>query len=111
MQKTIQAVVLSLVPAVAPAADAVSFSREVAPILQRSCVGCHKEGKAKGKYRLDTYAQLAKELVGGDLESEFFYRLTTGDEEERMPAEADPLAASEIGVIRKWIEEGAKYDG
>ena len=111
MTKKIHAALLSLVSAVPAAAEPVSFSREVAPILQRSCVGCHKEGKAKGKYRLDTYAQLAEELVGGDLESEFFYRITTGDKEERMPAEADALAAAEIEVIRKWIEEGAKYDG
>ena len=86
MTKKIHAALLSLVSAVPAAAEPVSFSREVAPILQRSCVGCHKEGKAKGKYRLDTYAQLAEELVGGDLESEFFYRITTGDKEERMPA-------------------------
>ena len=44
-------------------AEVVSFSREVAPILQRQCVACHKEGKAKGKYRLDTYEQLRKEPV------------------------------------------------
>ena len=92
-------------------AGGVSFSREVAPILQRHCVACHKEGKAKGKYRLDTYEQLRKELEPGDLESELLFRITTEDEEERMPAEADPLAGTEIAVIRKWIAEGAKYDG
>jgi len=89
----------------------VSFSREVAPILQRHCVACHKEGKAKGKYRLDTYEQLREELEPGDLESELLFRITTEDEEERMPAEADPLAGSEINVIRKWVAEGAEYDG
>lgn len=92
-------------------AGGVSFSREVAPILQRHCVACHKEGKAKGKYRLDTYEQLRKELEPGDLESELLFRITTEDEEERMPAEAEALAGTEIAVIRKWIAEGAKYDG
>jgi len=92
-------------------AGGISFSRDVAPILQRHCVACHKEGKAKGKYRLDTYEQLRKELEPGDLESELFFRITTEDEEERMPGKADPLAGAEIDVIRKWISEGAQYDG
>ncbi|MAT46919.1 MAG: hypothetical protein CMO35_05750 [Verrucomicrobiaceae bacterium] len=101
---------LVLSPARTPA-EGVSFSREVAPLLQRHCVGCHKEGKAKGKYRLDTYEELRKELEPGDLESELLFRLTTEDEEERMPAEADPLPPAEIDVIRKWVKEGANYDG
>ena len=91
-------------------AEVVSFSREVAPILQRQCVACHKEGKAKGKYRLDTYEQLRKELEPGDLETELFHRVTTDDEEERMPVDADPLGDQEINVIRRWIVEGASYD-
>ena len=102
---------LTLLLALPPAltsAEAVSFSREVAPLLQRHCVACHKEGKAKGKYRLDTYEQLRKELEPGDLESELLFRLTTEDEEERMPAEADPLPPAEIDLIRKWVKEGAK---
>ena len=92
-------------------AEVVSFSREVAPILQRQCVGCHKEGKAKGKYRLDTYGQIRKELEPGDLETELFHRVTTDDEEERMPVDADPLGDHEISVLRRWIAEGAGYDG
>lgn len=92
-------------------AEIVSFSREVAPILQRQCVACHKEGKAKGKYRLDTYEQLRKELDPGDLETELLHRVTTDDTEERMPVDADPLEDDEISVIRRWIVEGAKYDG
>lgn len=92
-------------------AEVVSFSREVAPILQRQCVACHKEGKAKGKYRLDTYEQLRKELDPGDLETELLHRVTTDDTEERMPVDADPLDEDEVSVIRRWIVEGAKYDG
>lgn len=87
-----------------------SFSKEVAPIFQRHCVGCHKEGKAKGKFRLDTYEELMKDLEPGDLESELFFRITTDDKEERMPAEADPLPNAEIALVRKWISEGARYD-
>ena len=93
------------------AAEPVSFARGIAPIFQRQCVGCHKAGKAKGKYRLDTYSHAMKELVAGNLEeSELYYRITTDDEDDRMPVEANPLSKQEIELIRKWIEEGAKYD-
>jgi len=93
------------------AAEPVSFARGIAPIFQRQCVGCHKAGKAKGKYRLDTYSHAMKELVAGNLEeSELYYRITTDDEDDRMPVDANPLSKQEIELIRKWIEEGAKYD-
>lgn len=93
-------------------AEPVSFRKQIAPIFQQHCVGCHKEGKAKGKYRMDTFVHGAEEWVAGDTEdSELFYRITTDDKDDRMPAEADPLAADEIALIKRWIEEGAKYDG
>ena len=100
-----------VISAALASAEGVSFSREVAPILQQQCVACHKEGKAKGKYRLDTYEQLRKELDPGDLETELFHRITTDDVEDRMPVDADPLENDEIGLIRRWIVEGAIYDG
>ena len=100
-----------VISAALASAEGVSFSREVAPILQQQCVACHKEGKAKGKYRLDTYEQLRKELDPGDLETELFHRITADDVEDRMPVDADPLENDEIGLIRRWIVEGAIYDG
>jgi uncharacterized membrane protein len=43
-------------------ADPVIFTDFVSPILERRCVQCHKEGKAKGKLRMDTFEML---LAGG----------------------------------------------
>ena len=37
-----------------PAGHAVSFSKEIKPVFQTSCVTCHGRGKAKGGFRLDT---------------------------------------------------------
>lgn len=93
-------------------AEPVSFRKHIAPIFQQHCVGCHKEGKAKGKYRMDSFAHGAEEWVAGNTEdSELFYRITTDDEDDRMPAEADPLSPADVALIKRWIEEGAKYDG
>ena len=44
----------------ASGSPAVSFKKDVAPLLQRRCVTCHGEESAKGGYRLDTFARLSK---------------------------------------------------
>jgi len=103
--------ILCCAGAAAAQAQDVSFAREVAPILQKQCVGCHREGKAKGKYRLDSYQRAMEALVAGNLEkSELFQRITSDDEDERMPADADPLPIEQVATIRRWIELGAKFD-
>ncbi len=107
------------VSAAAQAAELVSFSRDVAPILQQRCVACHCEEKAKGGYRLDTFAWLGKPGDSGDApfsagnpaRSPLHSLLVEADADARMPQKADPLPRDEIFVIERWISEGAKYDG
>lgn len=99
--------------------EPVSFRGQVAPILLDHCYACHGPKKAEGGYRVDTYERaLAAGDSGGDGflahdldSSEAFRRLITDDEFERMPLEGDPLPEEQIGLIRKWIEEGATFDG
>jgi len=108
-----------LAPGHASAADPVSFRKDLAPILLDRCVACHGPKKAEGGYRLDSFERVMKEgdsaltgFLGANLdESEAFRRLTSDDEEERMPAESDPLTAAQIALFKRWIEEGAKFDG
>ncbi|MEZ0387820.1 MAG: c-type cytochrome domain-containing protein [Verrucomicrobium sp.] len=99
--------------------DPVSFQKDIAPILSDKCLTCHQEKKAKGGYRLDNFDHLAKP---GDSEaaaltldkpdvSTLFTRLVTTDEDERMPPNDDPLPPVQIALIKRWIEQGAKYDG
>ena len=104
---------------VLPAAGKVSFSAEVAPILQRRCVACHGPEKAKGRYRLDTFAALLKTgssdkatVIAGRPESSHLYQLLVEkNPDDRMPQDAEALPAAEIAVIRAWIAGGAKFDG
>lgn len=112
---------LSCVGFVLPAAadEAVSFRRDVAPILLDHCVACHNAKQAEGGYRLDTFAELTKAgdsdvdpLVSHEeQQAELLQRLTTDDEFERMPAESPALAESQIRLISAWIEAGASFDG
>lgn len=101
------------------AAEPVSFSRQVAPILADQCLECHRAEKAKGGYRVDTFEQLLKAgdsedapVVAGKPEGSALYELlVTHDEDDRMPKKADPLPEKSITLIRQWISEGAKFDG
>ena len=109
---------LLLAPAAA-LAEAPSFKRDVAPLLLANCLACHGPKKAEGGYRIDTYERVvaagdstspgfhAKDLDG----SEAFRRITSTDVKERMPFEGDPLTAEQIGLLKKWIEDGAPFDG
>ena len=98
---------------------AVSFLRDVAPILRERCTGCHDGRKAKGKYRLDSFDWLRKPgssgespVVPGDPAKSPLHRLLLApDPDDRMPKDADPLPAAQIDRIARWIREGAAFDG
>ena len=97
----------------------VSFSKDLAPILAKKCVACHGPEKSKGHFRLDSFDWLMKAgesksapvLPSQPEQSELVRRLTATDEDDRMPQKDDPLPASQIALIERWIKDGAKFDG
>jgi hypothetical protein len=103
----------------AEGAKAVSFIRDLAPVFVRQCEGCHGAEKAKGKYRLDSFERLMKAGESGDKPvaagkpgGSAIYRLITAkDADDRMPQKAEPLPAAQVALVRRWIEEGARFDG
>ncbi len=100
------------------AAAEISFSKQIAPILIDQCMECHRSGKAKGGYRLDTAELMLKAgdskaapLVAGKPEDSELYRLiATHEEDDRMPKKADALPEKDTKLIREWIASGAKMD-
>jgi len=105
----------------AQAEDAVSFSRDILPILSDRCFHCHGQDpshrKAKLRLDLEEEAKGDKDQVAvitpGDLEaSELWHRLITEDEEELMPppdSHRKPLTDAERNLVRRWIEQGATW--
>lgn len=96
----------------------VTFSKEVAPIFVAKCLACHNAEKAKGGYRMHTFDALMKPgaskeppIIAGKPESSLLFNLiTTANEDDRMPQKDDALLSSQIGIIKRWIEQGAKLD-
>jgi WD40 repeat protein len=112
--------ILGLVVALpASGAGAVSFRRDVAPILVKQCQGCHGPDKSKGGYRLDSFDRLTKPgesktapvVASQPGKSNLVRLISSADEDDRMPQKADPLPAGQVTLIRRWIEDGAKFDG
>ena len=98
---------------------AVSFVRDIAPILQRHCVACHGEDKAEGAWRADSLAALTQAGASGAESfqagnrgaSEAFVRITSTDADLRMPLDGAPLSNLESDAIARWIDAGLPFDG
>jgi hypothetical protein len=112
---------LSVRPAAADEAK-VSFSRDVRPILGGKCFKCHgpDEAHRESGLRLDQReaaigkgdSELFAIVPGKPDESELIRRITSTDESEIMPPpdEKKPLTPEQIATLRRWVEQGAKYE-
>lgn len=95
--------------------EPVSFYRQVRPILQRHCSGCHQPAKQGGELLLTSHAELLKGgesgagVVPGKPEESLVLDFITGDE-PLMPKSADPLTPPQVALIERWIKEGASDD-
>jgi hypothetical protein len=101
-----------------PAADRpVDFARDVRPILDRACTFCHGRAKQRGGLRLDDGAAAMR---GGDrgaaiqpgdaAHSRLLLAVAGLDPDVKMPPKGrDPLTPEQVGVLRAWIEQGAKW--
>ena len=99
--------------------DAAFFEREVRPILQAHCFDCHGEDQAKNKLRLDTSVGILRGGESGEpllvkglsAESYLIKRVTSQNLKEVMPPKGKKLTAEQVGVLRAWIDAGAKVPG
>jgi hypothetical protein len=101
------------IPSVLLSAD---FDREIRPLLQKHCIECHGEKKQKGELRLDAKVHAFKGghdgpaiLAGKADASPLFQRITSTDEDEKMPPKGDGLKIGEIALLKSWIDSGAKW--
>ena len=94
----------------------VTFAADIKPIFDQSCIKCHGSAKAKGRLRLHS---LEAALKGGEEGS----IIQPGDSARsplvrivarigKQPAEhrrkVTPLTEAQVGLIRAWIDQGAK---
>ncbi len=115
-----KAVDLSKIPT-ASDKTGVTYATDIKPILDRSCTKCHDGEKPKGKLHLDSLAGVlkggedGKVVVPGDGAGSMLVQNVAhaGDPDDYMPpprnkAGIGPLTKEQIGLIRAWIDQGAK---
>ena len=101
-------------PAIAP----VSFNRDIRPILSNNCFACHgpDESKRETKFHFDTkegaFAKAGVIEPGKAAESLLIEMITHPDPDERMPPpdSGHALTEQQIELLKRWINEGAKWD-
>jgi len=99
---------------------AVSYSRDVQPILQANCLSCHQLGGAgyeASGFNMASYDELMKGtnggpmIIPGDSAGSNLIVLMEGraDPSIKMPhGSTKSVSAADIDTIRRWIDQGAK---
>lgn len=96
-----------------------TFDKFVYPILDQKCKSCHNDQKTKGQLNMNTIEKIKKGgkngqlWVGNDtLNSHILKRAYLDLEDKKhMPPKGKPqLSTQELQILKKWIQEGAKYD-
>lgn len=100
----------------------VDFARDIRPIFERSCAGCHSGEKPRAGFVLDTREALLKgggsgepAIVPGAADESVLIQYVTGkiedlempplDRREKYPA----LTPAEIEQLKAWIDAGAPW--
>ncbi len=96
-----------------PAADQISFTTVVAPILVAKCGGCHVD-RSQGGFSMANYNALMRGSrsgkvieVGSGAESQLIDVIASGS----MPPNGNPVSPEDTQKLLRWINQGAKFDG
>ena len=99
-----------------PAKTQVDFARDIAPILTEKCQFCHGPEQQLSGLRLDNRADALKGgysgavIKPGDSGNSKLIHLVAGVKPGLiMPMTGDPLTTEQVGLLRAWIDQGAKW--
>ena len=97
-------------------AAAPSFTRDVKPILQKHCQGCHQPSSMASGLDLTTFEAFQKggkrgpAFVVSKPDESLTVRYIAGVLQPRMPLGQPALKTEDADLIRAWILDGAKND-
>ena len=101
----------------APVNNVVDFQADIWPLFEERCIGCHGPDKQLGSLRVDSLTGLMKGgdsgpvLVQGNPNRSLLLQfLAANDDEKRMPKEGEKFTGEQIAMVRKWIQQGARWE-
>lgn len=99
----------------------LTYEKDIVPIMKDSCLNCHGETKPKGKYRVDSLANMIKGgeskeaavIPGNSAKSPVVHYVSDLVADMEMPPtdkreKYKPMTKDQIGLLRAWIDQGAK---
>ena len=96
--------------------DAAFFAREVRPLLEKNCLGCHGVGAKLAGLDLRSRESALKggtrgpAFVAGHSEKSLLLLLVNGSRAPLMPP-TGKLPAAQIAILKRWIDGGANWGG
>jgi Tol biopolymer transport system component len=93
----------------------VSYTRQILPLFEKQCNVCHSGSAPASGYAMTTREALLKggrhgvAIVPGKSNEGTFVKYLTGELKPKMPP-GGALDLDTINLIRRWINEGAKFD-
>jgi hypothetical protein len=97
-----------------PAAEGVSFTKQVAPLLEQHCLRCHSDKTQRGGLSLTTAARVraggdsGPVLVPGKPKESLLVEMVSGGK-PKMPQKSAPLTPAQVALLTKWIAQGAVW--
>ncbi len=101
-----------------PAKMTVDFDRDVRPIFETSCIKCHGAERPKSRFSLVTRESVIKGGEQGEAvkvndssASPLIHSVARAVADMEMPPEGkgEPLTSQQVGILRAWIDQGAKW--
>ncbi|MEM9079634.1 MAG: c-type cytochrome domain-containing protein, partial [Verrucomicrobiota bacterium] len=96
---------------IGPAGAQVDYTTQIRPIFEKKCIRCHGPKLVKGGYRMDTRAAAMKggNIVPGNAGESFLIEVVEEEVLGRMPPKGPVMTPGEIALVKRWINEGAKW--
>lgn len=99
-----------------PADRKIDFAKDVRPLLEKHCWGCHGAKKQESGLRLDSRdallrgGDIGQVIAAGDSERSRLIVLVSGtDSQTVMPPDGPQLKPHEVGILRAWVDQGCVW--
>jgi mono/diheme cytochrome c family protein len=102
-----------------PATQPIDFQRDLEWLFAERCYDCHGDKKQESGYRADNRADILKggdngpSLVISNSAASILVQVLADTHADiaAMPKKKEKLTAAQIGLVRAWIDQGAKWEG
>ncbi len=95
--------------------DPIIYEKDIEPIFYKKCITCHSGNVKEGRFDISTYEGVVKggrrgaAVIPAKSDVSNLMKFGTKSEKPFMPPRGEePLSAEELGLIKLWIDQGAK---